>query len=97
MFPIRDHNPSSRTPYVTYALVAINILVFLSYIGLFNDEARLVAFFDRWALIPARLSAGDGYFTLATSMFLHGSLLHLVGNMLFLWIFGDNLEDQLGQ
>jgi len=96
MFPIRDHNPSNGTPFVTYALIALNILVFLGYAGTFTDEARLVAFFDQWALIPARLTAGEGYATLITSMFLHGGLLHIAGNMLFLWIFGDNLEDAFG-
>jgi membrane associated rhomboid family serine protease len=96
MFPIRDHNPSLRTPVVTYALIAINVVVFLTYLPLFAEEARLVAFFDRWALIPARLAAGEGYATLVTSMFLHGGFLHIIGNMLFLWVFGDNLEDALG-
>jgi membrane associated rhomboid family serine protease len=96
MFPIRDHNPSNGTPFVTYALIALNVLVFLGYAGTFTDEARLVAFFDQWALIPARLTAGEDYATLITSMFLHGGLLHIAGNMLFLWIFGDNLEDAFG-
>ena len=96
MFPIRDHNPSLSTPVVTYALIAINILVFLTYLPMLGDEARLTAFFGRWALIPARLSAGEGTLTLITSMFLHGGLLHIAGNMLFLWIFGDNLEDAFG-
>ncbi len=96
MFPIRDHNPSERTPWVTYALIAINLAVFAGYFSLFADEARLTAFFDRWALIPAYVSAGHGYETLVTSMFLHGGLLHIGGNMLFLWIFGDNLEDAFG-
>jgi membrane associated rhomboid family serine protease len=96
MFPIRDHNPSQRRPYVTYALIAINVIVFLSYLPMLGDEARLEAFFFRWALIPARLAAGEGYANIVTSMFLHGGLLHLGGNMLFLWIFGDNLEDAFG-
>jgi membrane associated rhomboid family serine protease len=97
MFPIRDHNPSNRTPIVTWALIAINVIVFLSYFpSLSGSERQLIAFFDTWALIPARvLSGGDGY-TLVTSMFLHGGWMHLIGNMLFLWIFGDNLEDLLG-
>ena len=96
MFPIRDHNPSQRTPYVTYALIAINVVVFLTYLPMLGDEARIGAFFLRWALVPARLAEGGGYATLVTSMFLHGGLLHLAGNMLFLWIFGDNLEDAFG-
>ena len=96
MFPIRDHNPSGRTPYVTYALMALNILIFLGYVSLFQDDRAIGAFFGTWAMIPARVSAGDGYFTLISSMFLHGGLMHLGGNMLFLWIFGDNMEDEMG-
>ncbi|MHC0054387.1 rhomboid family intramembrane serine protease [Actibacterium sp. D379-3] len=96
MFPIRDHNPSSRTPYVTYGLIAVNVLVFLSYWPLFAEPARLERFFYDWALIPAAVSDGVLLHGFLTSMFLHGGLMHLAGNMLFLWIFGDNLEDELG-
>ncbi|WP_095588871.1 rhomboid family intramembrane serine protease [Actibacterium ureilyticum] len=96
MFPIRDHNPSQRTPYVTYALIAVNVLVFLSYWPLFSEPARLNQFFANWALVPAAVSNGGGFQGFLTSMFLHGGLMHLGGNMLFLWIFGDNLEDELG-
>ena len=96
MFPIRDHNPSGRTPYVTYALMALNILIFLSYFGQMQDPRAIGEVWLTWAMIPARLSAGDGAFTLVSSMFLHGGLMHLAGNMLFLWIFGDNVEDRLG-
>ncbi|RMH48295.1 MAG: rhomboid family intramembrane serine protease [Alphaproteobacteria bacterium] len=97
MFPIRDHNPSRRTPLVTWALIAANILVFLSYWPLFSDERALAAFFNDWALVPAALFYGEGEtYRIFTSMFMHGGLMHLAGNMLFLWIFGDNLEDVLG-
>ena len=96
MFPLRDHNPASRTPYVTYALIVANVAMFLYCLPLYVDDAALSAFLDRYALIPARLSGGDGWLTLLTSMFLHAGFLHLFGNMLFLHIFGDNLEDQLG-
>lgn len=96
MFPIRDHNPSERTPYVTYALIAVNVLVFLSYWPLFADPPRLERFFDDWALVPAAVTQGAGWEGFVTSMFLHGGIMHLGGNMLFLWIFGDNLEDELG-
>ena len=96
MFPIRDHNPSGRTPYVTYALLAANILIFLSYVNLLGNERALWSFFTEWAVIPARITSGDGYSTLVTSMFLHGGFMHLAGNMLFLFIFGDNLEDEMG-
>lgn len=95
MFPIRDHNPSGRTPFVTIALIAINILVFLGYF-LSKSEMQLNYFFMEWGLVPARIMAGDGYETLITSMFLHGGWMHLAGNMLFLWIYGDNLEDEMG-
>ncbi|MCV2881297.1 rhomboid family intramembrane serine protease [Actibacterium sp. XHP0104] len=96
MFPFRDHNPSNRRPYVTWALIAMNIVVFASYWPLFENERALQAFFYDWALIPAAVSQGDMLHGFMTSMFLHGGLMHLGGNMLFLWIFGDNLEDVLG-
>lgn len=96
MFPIRDHNPSGRTPYITYILMAANIGIFLSYVGLFNDAHALNAFFFAYAAIPARITVGDGLGTLFSSMFLHGGWMHLAGNMLFLWIFGDNVEDEMG-
>lgn len=96
MFPIRDHNPSGRTPYVTYALMAVNILVFLSYFGIVGQNAQFGAFLDNWAMVPAEVVAGQDTHTLFTSMFLHGGWMHLAGNMLFLWIFGDNLEDEFG-
>ena len=96
MFPLRDHNPSGRTPYVTYALIALNILIFLSYLPLFSDPRALNQFFFDWAMIPAFVHQNGDYYTLVTSMFLHGGWMHLGGNMLFLWIFGDNLEDKMG-
>jgi membrane associated rhomboid family serine protease len=96
MFPIRDHNPSERTPYVTYALLAANVVVFLLTLPGLGDPRALYAVYAEYALIPARVSAGEGQVTFVTSMFLHGGFMHLAGNMLFLWIFGDNLEDQFG-
>ncbi|MCL3881129.1 rhomboid family intramembrane serine protease [Marivita sp. GX14005] len=96
MFPIRDHNPSRGTPLVTYALIAANVLLFLSYLPLMQDERALMAFYFDWALIPALISQGEGWGGFLTSMFLHGGWLHLIGNMLFLFIFGDNLEDEMG-
>jgi membrane associated rhomboid family serine protease len=95
MFPIRDHNPSGKTPYVTIALIAINILVFLLYF-VERNELQLQFFFLQWGLVPARILMGDGYETILTSMFLHGGWMHLAGNMLFLWIYGDNLEGEMG-
>jgi len=95
MFPIRDHNPSGKTAYVTIALIALNILVFLGYFVGKNDF-QLQFFFLEWGLVPARIMVGDGYETFLTSMFLHGGWMHLAGNMLFLWIYGDNLEEEMG-
>ena len=96
MFPIRDHNPSGRTPYVTYALIAANVLIFLSYFPTMqNDRAIMQVYFD-YALIPALVSDGVGFSGFFTSMFLHGGWMHLIGNMLFLFIFGDNVEDEMG-
>ncbi|HGG65149.1 MAG TPA: rhomboid family intramembrane serine protease [Rhodobacteraceae bacterium] len=96
MFPIRDHNPSLKTPYVTYALMAVNILVFLSYWGNLENPRIINQFFYDWAMVPKMVTSGDHYYTLISSMFLHGGFMHLAGNMLFLWIFGDNMEEQLG-
>lgn len=96
MFPIRDHNPTGRTPFVTYAIIAANIVVFLSYLSLQSNPAALQGFFLDWAVIPAAVSNGQGLHALVSSMFLHGGWMHLIGNMLFLFIFGDNVEDQLG-
>ena len=95
MFPIRDHNPSGRTPFVTYALIAINMLVFLGYWGQFSAPG-LDQFFYTWGLVPDEILSGRGGLTLITHMFLHGGWMHLLGNMLFLWIFGDNMEDAFG-
>lgn len=96
MFPIRDHNPSERTPWVTYLLMAANIGIFLSYVPILNDDRALYDFYNTYALIPARLDAGYGFEGLITSMFLHGGWMHLAGNMLFLFIYGDNVEEEMG-
>ncbi|MDQ7071652.1 MAG: rhomboid family intramembrane serine protease [Rhodobacterales bacterium] len=96
MFPIRDHNPSGRTPYVTYALIALNVVVFISYWHLFSDGRAIGRFFYDWGMIPAVVTDGGDLHTFITSMFLHGGIMHLAGNMLFLWIFGDNMEDKMG-
>lgn len=96
MFPFRDHNYSRNKPYVTWLLIAINIIVFLSYSPLFGDDVALGNFFDQWAMIPAEVANGHEYYTALTSMFLHGGIMHIAGNMLFLWIYGDNVEDAMG-
>jgi len=92
VIPLRDNIPSSRVPVVTYAIIAVNVLVFL--LELSGGDA----FIQRWAFVPSRFlenPAGD-FATLFTAMFMHGGWLHLLGNMLYLWIFGDNVEDRLG-
>lgn len=96
MFPIRDHNPSERTPYVTLSLIAINVVIFLVGLTLYQDQRALSQLYYDYALLPVRLSNGENYTALLTSIFLHGGFMHLAGNMLFLWIFGDNLEDEMG-
>ena len=96
MFPIRDHNPSTRTPYVTLTLIGLNVAVFLLGLVLFQSERALNQLYFDYAMIPLRISNGEGYTGLITSIFLHGGFMHLAGNMLFLWIFGDNLEDEMG-
>ncbi|OWU82872.1 peptidase C54 [Oceanicola sp. 22II-s10i] len=96
MFPLRDHNPSGSTPFVNYALILANVAVFLLTLPVAGDMAAINAFYGEWAMIPARVSSGEGFGTMFTSMFLHGGLMHLAGNMLFLWIFGDNMEDEMG-
>ena len=93
MMPLGDDNSARRiTPIVTYVLIALNVLVF--FLELNNGEA----FIQRWAFVPSRFladPAGD-FATLFTSMFMHAGWAHLLGNMLYLWIFGDNVEDRLG-
>jgi membrane associated rhomboid family serine protease len=93
MFPIGDDNSGRRTvPLVTYALIALNVLFF--FVELSGGDA----FIKRWAFVPSRFLAnpfGD-FLTLFTSMFMHAGWLHLGGNMLYLWIFGDNVEDRFG-
>jgi len=96
MFPFRDYNPSNTRPYVTWLLMAINVVVFLSYSTLLTDEVALSSFFDTWAMVPAEIVSGQEYHTALTSMFLHGGIMHIAGNMLFLWIYGDNVEDAMG-
>jgi len=93
MLPIGDDNSSRRTiPLVTYALLALNILFF--FIELSGGDA----FIEKWAFVPSRFLAnpiGD-FLTLFTAMFMHAGWLHLGSNMLYLWIFGDNVEDRFG-
>jgi membrane associated rhomboid family serine protease len=117
VFPISDDNTGRlTTPYVTYALIALNVLVFVFLQGMGTNERFTYAFStvpqeirtgqdvardvpvefgDERGTIPLQRTPGSVYLTLLVSMFMHGSLMHLLGNMLFLWIFGDNVEDDL--
>jgi rhomboid family protein len=93
MLPIGDDDSQRKTfPFVTYALIAANVVFFL--IELLQGDP----FIMKWAFVPARFLANPGgdFLTLFTSMFMHAGLLHIGGNMLYLWIFGDNIEDRFG-
>jgi membrane associated rhomboid family serine protease len=101
--PLRDDNPVSTTPVVTYGLIGLNIAVFLYQLGL--SRVGLDRWFNSWALVPAQLSESfQGaleapayeWITLVSSQFLHGGFFHVGGNLLYLWVFGNNIEDQLG-
>lgn len=95
MFPIRDHNPSGQVPFVTYALILVNVAVFL-LLNLRLDERSLAYAFYEWGFVPLFISEGLGFAGIVTHMFLHGGWMHLIGNMLFLFIFGDNIEKEWG-
>ena len=93
MFPIGDDNSSRRTvPLVTYVLLALNFLFF--FVELSGGDA----FIEQWTFVPRRFLANPGgdFLTLFTAMFMHAGWVHLFGNMLYLWIFGDNVEDRFG-
>ena len=96
MIPIRDQIPTRRVPFVNYILIAANIFVFvLQWMAGSNEEALIYQF----ALIPAAFTGGISLSNISdifTSMFMHAGLAHLGGNMLYLWIFGDNVEDSMG-
>ena len=91
MIPLRDSQPSYSTPVVTLSLIVANIAVFFYQISL--DQFSLNHLIFTYGIVPDRLQYGD----LLTSMFMHGGWMHLIGNMWFLWIFGDNVEDVLGK
>jgi len=102
MFPISDDNPRLNTPVVTWALIGACVLVFLWQFLLGQEQGQIAVF--QFGMIPARLfgevelsrAAVPAWSTVFTSMFMHGGFLHLALNMLFLWVFGDNVEDSMG-
>jgi len=113
MFPLRDENPTQLTPYWTVAIVAINVVVWVTVQGMGASQPFLHSLCS-YGSIPGELTGrlpdaamidfggyrcqvgGLGWATLVTSMFMHGSWMHLLGNMWFLWVFGNNIEDSMG-
>jgi membrane associated rhomboid family serine protease len=105
MLPFRDINPTRNFPLVTVSLIAANTLIFLYMFSLQQESQHaLAAFINRAALFPAAITStyrppgalDPIWLSIFTSMFLHGGWLHLAGNMLYLWIFGNNVEDAMG-
>jgi membrane associated rhomboid family serine protease len=93
MFPIGDDNSRrTSTAIVNYLLIALNVLAFFYEIS----QPDVQRFVMQWGAVPSAISHGERLSTLITSMFLHGGWMHLIGNMVFLWTFGDNVEDALG-
>ena len=107
MIPIRDDQPRFSTPYVNYFIITLNVIAFLFELSIGrNDPRALNAFIYEFGVVPrhfalalsgsAHASLSAGLFSIFTSMFLHGSWLHIIGNMWVLYIFGDNIEDHVG-
>ena len=115
MFPLRDENPTLLTPYVTVAIIAINVLVWIYVEGAGFSPDLLNQTVCRYGMIPAAVTGetgghigvllgpgygcrfgGLGWTTVLTSMFMHAGWLHIIGNMWFLWLFGNNIEDSMG-
>ena len=105
MIPLKDDNPTSSKPIVTYYLIGICVFIFL--IELSSSSYRTGAFFYSFGLIPSVLLGNNqlsqdlyvipAFLTIFSSMFVHGGFMHLIGNMLYMWIFADNIEDNLGK
>ena len=98
MLPLRDLNPTRRLPVITYGLIAVNVIIFMMQLGL--TEIQLQQVFTTQSVVPSLAAAAP--FSLETildvirSMFFHGGWEHIIGNMLYLWLFGDNIEDRFG-
>ncbi len=107
MIPLRDANPTRRTPVVTIALIGACFAAFFYELAIQSGsgDAGLTRFFIEYGVVPGKVTAaldsgdllGPATIAIFTSMFLHGGWLHLLGNMLYLWIFGNNIEDRLGR
>jgi len=104
MFPLYDENPRSTRPYVNYALIIINFIVFVWEVivsGFFTNQRATMNMLLEYGFVPQRffdspLFSADAMLPMLSSMFMHGGIMHILGNMLFLWIFGDNIEDRFG-
>ena len=104
MIPLRDQNPTKKTPIVTRLLIVANILVWIYVLTLVRQPGAIAAFYDRYSFdwtefvtqITQRNFALTTFVPLISHMFVHGGWLHVIGNMVYLWIFGDNVEDRLG-
>ena len=104
MIPLKDDNPTSSRPIVTYFLIALCVVVFLMQLG--SQSYQTGQLFYSYGLIPSVLMghnqlpmdlyAVPAFVTIFSSMFMHGGFMHLIGNMLYMWIFADNIEDNLG-
>ncbi|HLP89559.1 MAG TPA: rhomboid family intramembrane serine protease [Nostocaceae cyanobacterium] len=96
MFPLYDDNPTRITPYITYGLIGMNVLIFFHELSL--SEQQLEQFFQLYAVIPKELTGNfaNEWTTLFTAQFLHGGWIHLISNMVYLWVFGNNIEERLG-
>lgn len=94
MIPLRDDNPREHFPFVNSLLIALNFAIFLHQFSLAPEEAQ--AFIQKYGAVPQTILAHGSYANIFTSMFLHGSVMHLLGNLLYLYIFGDNVENLMG-
>lgn len=107
MVPLRDENPVKVTPYATYGLIGVNVFIFLvELVVSASSPDALQALFHQWAVVPKDLSYSFSHLsgasalewvTVVTSQFLHAGFLHMAGNMLYLWIFGNNVEEEMGR
>lgn len=96
MFPLYDTIPSSKRAYVNYVIIFANTLVFLYELTFFSSETMLDNFFYTYGFVPSKMFSSFPFLAIFTHMFIHGGWLHIIGNMWFLKIFGDNVEDTMG-